>query len=137
MTAPWPPPAPHHAPPAPRPVPSAPRNEAGVIVDVVLGSLLWVALLLCGAAAVFISFLFALAGSGCYSGRCAQDGLIVTAMITVWVGTGLAGVIALAGTITCICLRKYFSYWPLIGILVVILCTGVGVVLTDRGAAGP
>ena len=107
-----------------------------MVVDIVLGSVLWALLLALGVGAVFLSLMFVMAGDSCYSSAgCPNEGLITSGMLVVWFGVAGAGVVALVGTIVSACLRRVFSYWPLIGIVIVIGCTAVGAILAARGGS--
>ncbi len=110
------------------------RSAASWVVDIVVGGTLWAALSVVGMCAVYFSFFFAMAADACYSdAQCPQQDLIGVGMVTVWVGTAVALLVAFVGTLVSLLRKRYFWYWPLIGVPIVIAATWIGMELANRG----
>ncbi|MCF8608314.1 hypothetical protein L5I01_33670 [Gordonia sp. HY442] len=126
------PPASGPEPPTPTPPVRRTRNRA---VDTVLGAIAWVVLLVVGAGSVFFSLLFGMATDSCSSESSCGEDLVWAGMLTVWVGTVVAVVVAAIGSAVCLTAKRYSFYWPIVGLLITIVCLLVGLELAN--AAGP
>ncbi|WP_115329642.1 hypothetical protein [Tsukamurella paurometabola] len=118
---------------APAVPPAHNRSSALVLLDSVVAGVLWMVLLTGGGICAFFSLFFGMNLNGCQANRdCPQWDQVLRATWTVWGGVTLALVVALIGTIVCAVRRRYVSYWPLIGMVIVAGAMYLGVYLADQ-----
>ena len=103
--------------------------------DTVATTLLWIALAVVGGVGGFFSLFAVMATDRCSSGPddpCNYT-TINAAFAVAWGGLALAAVVALAGTDWAVSKRTTKFFWPLIGLVLVVLALGVGAVLLNAG----
>lgn len=119
--------------PPPLPPPSKSRSTTAVTLDIVGTVLGWVALLLAAAGAAFISLFFVMITDSCTGGPECDLDLVEQGAGIVWIGDAAALLTALVGTVICAVKRRYMFYWPLIGVVIVVVGLWVGVSMAEAG----
>lgn len=104
----------------------APRTQRSAAADTATGVLLWIVLLgIAYAAAMFAGF-YAMAADGCpVDAPCAAADEAGRAIHLQWGGIAAIVVGAFAGSVVRARRQRYWFYWPLVGIGLVVLCTVV------------
>ncbi|WP_415675307.1 hypothetical protein [Tsukamurella hominis] len=103
----------------------APRTRRSAKADNAAGAVLWVLLLgIAYIAAMFAGF-YAMAADGCPPGPCAASDAAGAAILLQWAGIAAIVVGAFIGSVVQARRQRYWCYWPLVGIGLVVLCTVV------------
>ncbi|TWS19536.1 hypothetical protein FK529_10130 [Tsukamurella asaccharolytica] len=102
----------------------APRTRRSAAADVAAGTVLWILLLVIAYLAAMFAGFYAMAADGCpIDGPCAAAEAAGRAIYLQWGGIAAIVVGAFVGTVLQARRRRYWFYWPLVGIGLVVLCT--------------
>ncbi len=104
----------------------APRTQRSAAADVAAGAVLWILLLgIAYIAAMFAGF-YAMAADGCpVDAPCAAAEAAGRAIYLQWGGIAAIIVGTFVGSVVQARRGRYWFYWPLVGIGLVVLCTVV------------